>query len=444
MMTQMNNYQSQAEMAARVIPRVLSNRGLEPSISRYALTERDGLTWLFAIIDESAIPKIERYIARDTIHQLSTALGGLPVIISNSTGLRYAVLLSQKPEIGHNEPFPGWSKGVVKVGISPRGEVTTTWPEMGHALVAGVTRFGKSNFLRLVAIQAIHEGHNLVVVDPDGSTFPDLNGHRQVKAYAPSPAQAPDAIGYVWSEFGRRQKENYRARQRGEQWPEWPRLLVVVDEYNGLVQRHGGPKSQFARTLIDLAYGGLKFGIQLILAGHEFTKDLVGPIAGQMVTRVCFRVMRPSISQVVVHGRGAELIKRPGRAITDPWGLVQVYRMDFDTFDQEIGHSSQTGLSSKERQIAQHVLDTSGGRLTFGTLMAFGMTRAQARELREDWVRRGLARRAPAENNSIVLDNFTIMNLSHPADGRKQEKSEAVENSSNPPENQVASQDMIE
>jgi hypothetical protein len=90
-----NRYLPAARIVAQKIPGVLLQLGLKPFISRFVLTETEsGAAWLFVVLEVSHLEYTEDYTASGVLHYLSTALHGLPVVISNSYGLRYAVLLS--------------------------------------------------------------------------------------------------------------------------------------------------------------------------------------------------------------------------------------------------------------------------------------------------------------------------------------------------------------
>ena len=87
-------YLPAARNAAQTIPATLAQRGLKPFISRCVLTETErGAAWLFIALVIGPQEHSEDYAASDVLHDLSTALQGLPVVISNTDGLRYAVLL---------------------------------------------------------------------------------------------------------------------------------------------------------------------------------------------------------------------------------------------------------------------------------------------------------------------------------------------------------------
>jgi hypothetical protein len=90
-----NRYLPAARVVAQAIPGILAQRGLKPFISRYVLTETEqGNAWLFVVLEVSPLEHPEDYAAPDVLDYLSTALHGLPVVISESYGLRYAVFLS--------------------------------------------------------------------------------------------------------------------------------------------------------------------------------------------------------------------------------------------------------------------------------------------------------------------------------------------------------------
>jgi hypothetical protein len=58
-------------------------------------TER-GDAWLFVVLDDSVMDFLSAYAAPGLLSHLSSALNGHVVKFSNSYGLRYAVLLSQR------------------------------------------------------------------------------------------------------------------------------------------------------------------------------------------------------------------------------------------------------------------------------------------------------------------------------------------------------------
>ena len=89
-----HRYLPAARTAVQTIPEILAQLGLKPFISRCVLTETEhGAAWLFVSMEASPMEHLEDYAASNVLHDLSTALQGLPVVLNNSDGLRYAVLL---------------------------------------------------------------------------------------------------------------------------------------------------------------------------------------------------------------------------------------------------------------------------------------------------------------------------------------------------------------
>lgn len=95
-----NRYFPAARYVAEAIPGILAQIGLKPFISRFVLTETQyGNAWLFVVLEVDPLIHPEDYTSSDTLDYLSTALNGLSVVVSDSYGLRYAVLLGSPLEI---------------------------------------------------------------------------------------------------------------------------------------------------------------------------------------------------------------------------------------------------------------------------------------------------------------------------------------------------------
>jgi len=90
-----NRYLPAGTKVALMFPKILSDQGLDPLISRFVLTETErGNAWLFVVMDDRILASIESYAAASVLSSLTSAFQGHPVFFSNSYGLRYAVLLS--------------------------------------------------------------------------------------------------------------------------------------------------------------------------------------------------------------------------------------------------------------------------------------------------------------------------------------------------------------
>ena len=185
-----------------------------------------------------------------------------------------------------------------------------------------------------------------------------------------------------------------------------PRLVVVLDEFNGLVQASGGPRGRLAQAATQVARQGRKFGVTLVLAGQDFTKEIVGPVRDQMTSRVCFRVATAITSRVVLGRSGAERLKLPGRAWSTPWELLQTYWAELPRL------LDSDGLTPKEHMLAANLIREFGGRMTYEVLNGLGIGRREAERVRADWLQRGLANVKPEEKNALYVneDRFSRAN----------------------------------
>ncbi len=98
-----DRYLPAARYVAQEFPGLLAHGGLQPCIDRYVLTEsQTGDAWLFVVLDIDAEDDPGAYGNPDLLHYLSTALHDLPVFLSSSHSLRYAVLLNPLPPSTRN------------------------------------------------------------------------------------------------------------------------------------------------------------------------------------------------------------------------------------------------------------------------------------------------------------------------------------------------------
>ncbi len=409
-----------AQRSAQIIRNVLAQRpGTDPAIvQRFIVTERAGMVWLFAVLDDQRLATLKPYTSDEILHHLGTALRGKPVLLSNSTGLRYAVLLRRPKAPPAVAPLPAWRAGVVQIGMDmQRRPVAPPWNHLGHVLVAGMTRYGKSNLLRVFAYQAVQEGFRLALADPDGRTFPRFAGHPALlTAIGEDPEGCVRVLDAVLAEIRRRatlyaqlpqQPDTLEAYNRHAAEP-LPHILAIVDEYNGLAVATGGPKGTVGGRATQIAWRGAKLGIHLVLAGQTFEKAIVGPVRDQMRTRIAFRLATASQSRIVLGRAGAERLPRPGLALTDSWGAVQTYWLDQD----RLQFSQQgNGLSSEEEKLARWLLENSNGRMTRDALRRYGLGERESRRLRKEWEMRGLAERRRDQDNALCLSESLVQRL---------------------------------
>jgi energy-coupling factor transporter ATP-binding protein EcfA2 len=301
------------------------------------------------------------------------------------------------------------------LGVSHAGEIVNLpWPKLGHLLVAGKTGSGKSVFLRLLVYQAIAEGAQLLLVDLDGATFPMLANHPALVApVATSSQTAQEAVERALGECEHRAMlyqqmggfpenlEEYNVLAIRQQIELPPRLLIVLDEFSTLMTTLGGPKSAFANQVTELGWRGRKFGINVVFAAQDFTKQVIGRVRDQVNAVVCFRVRSMEAARAVGCPEAVHISEsRPGLACTDRWGPVQTFYLDKRLLAR-VG--TQSMLSEFDFQLAQRALSEAEGKMSIPLLVSWGIPERRARALVEAWELRGWLRQDPARQNARYI-----------------------------------------
>lgn len=380
-----------AQTVAARLPEVLSKRRLTPAFAGFFVTRTRGLTLFFAALDTGRIEYLERYTSADLLHQISTELGGLPVYVSNTTGLRYAVLLSARPRLPRQVELPAEiGAGRVGLGVRMDGQhVVLSWPRLGHVLTAGMTGSGKSVFLRSLVYQALRDGMQLLLADIDQATFPMLAGNSALMApIATNAAEVANLVERGLGECDSRaalfqavpgypenvEEYNQHAEQKLQ------RVLIVLDEFSAVA----AAVPQIKERIGALAWRGRKFGLHVVFAAQEFTKELVGPLRDQVNLALCFRVRSAEMAKRVGCA-GAERIaaNRPGLAMTDRWGPVQTYFIPKGL----LAEAPTLALGTEDRLAAASI--NAGGHISIPLLVSNGLSEWKARQLLSRWEQRG-------------------------------------------------------
>lgn len=410
-------------VAARQIS-VLERRKLEAPFSGFYLTEVDGLTLLISALDTGRINRLEAYTDADLLHQISTEVA-LPVFLSNHVGLRYVTLLSAPPRMPKlvNLPTdiqPGQVALGVKAGNLP---LRLAWGRMGHVLTAGMTGSGKSVFLRSLVFQALRDGMALLLADIDQATFPMLADNPNLLApLATTPGEAIELVERALGECDARavlfqavggfpenlEQYNEAAVRNGLQV--LPRVLVVLDEFSAVAAAAPAIKDRIA----SLGWRARKFGLTVVFAAQEFTKDLTGPLRDQVSLAVCFRVRSADMARRV-NCAGAEHIpaSRPGLAYVDRWGPVQTYFVDKGLLVQNT--APILALTPVEQMVFTRAAQ-EGGRVTRERVMSWtGTTEWQARRWLESWALRGWIAKDPNAGNAFTCTpKLQVLLSNHP------------------------------
>ncbi|MCX6066811.1 MAG: hypothetical protein NT121_13805, partial [Chloroflexi bacterium] len=128
-----------AETVARQLINAMIRRKLTPAFSDFLVTHLAGVTMLLAVLDTAKLGDHSPYTNPDLLHQLSTDLGGMPVYLSNHSGIRIVVLLSPLPKLPHKVNLPvDAPRGRLAVGVRFTGQpVLLDWEFFLHLAVLG-------------------------------------------------------------------------------------------------------------------------------------------------------------------------------------------------------------------------------------------------------------------------------------------------------------------
>lgn len=409
-------YQQAAASAAQTALTVLAARpGTDPAAVRNWLLTRtpQGDVWLFAELDDQRIPRFEPYEA--ATHHLSSSLRGMPVLVSNHTGLRYAFLLSPARRLPKQVELPSVLPGRVLIGQKARGGMAGgEWGKVGHMIVAGMTGSGKSVTLRCLVYQAIKQEFALVLGDLDGATFPMLQSHPALMSpLVGTSREYIEALRIAYVETERRARLYAQAGnfpEKIDEYNHWAsgqaeplkRVLVVLDEFNSAVSDTGGPNGQLAKLAALVAWRGRKFGVSLVFAAQDFSKEVIGRVRDQVGAVIAHRARSEEVARNLGLAAAVRISEnRPGRALTDRWGLVQAYFVRKSML--LAGEGSMDGLTADERVLAERAMRETDGKISRDVLVSWGMTQGQASRLVDVWSVRGWAAKDIQRANATYI-----------------------------------------
>lgn len=389
---------------------VLRRRGLEAPFRR-AFAARG---WLFVELDVAQMRDLAPYLRDETLHHLRAVLER-PVYPLNSRGFRYAVRIGPALRLPREIRFPGFRPDRFRLGQGLEREVTLEADRPGHGLVAGQSRYGKTAFLRLLAVQALGMGFRVDILDPRGLLLAGL----EVEGLRRWPLEeAPALLEDLEQEMREQDRQLAEARAedltalneirtaRGE--PPLPRRLVLIDEAEALFA--AGGRRDVRERLARLLWQTAKDGIHFVLAGHEPTREMMGPLRDAFLWRVAFRLLTPSASRAFLGRAGAERIRIPGRAISPELGVFQAYFLPPEEAERALQDPGR--LFAPEEQAVLRRAVAEDGRITLERLMSAGLPERAARALLARLRRRGLALKDPSARNAHRLTPFALQVLS--------------------------------
>jgi S-DNA-T family DNA segregation ATPase FtsK/SpoIIIE len=181
-----------------------------------------------------------------------------------------------------------------------------------HALVAGTSGSGKSEFLRALmlaeAVRTPPDRLGIVGLDhKGGATFRDLEHLPHVVGVATDLDAAGTARVLTSLEAELANRERLLERHAVASWLELaptdrpPRLLVVVDEFRTLLEA----LPEAAARLERLAAQGRSLGMGLLLATQRPAGAVSAQLRANLALRICFRVAGEADSMDVIGGPDA-------------------------------------------------------------------------------------------------------------------------------------------
>lgn len=415
----LSSYHAIAERVAEVIDYIMLNELRVFPPEQYVLDNVGERVALGATFNPMQMGKsLSIYESADTARRLTDALGGLPVVITRKQGLQYIIPLSGKPEFPAMVELPTETKrGWVSIGVMYNGKtIAKPWKLIGHIMVVGKTRSGKSTALRLLAFQALRDGFQLAIADNDRATFPMLKDHPALIApIAPDAETAFALIERISAECDLRAKmfesmpgypetlDEYNQMASANGRETLQPLLVILDELNNTLIR--APKQKLLTNLLGaLGMRTLKFGVQIVFAAHEFTKEQIGMIRPQCETILAFRNEQKEMC-ALLGCAGAERIAdtAQGRVITNKWGRLQTYYLDKARLTGGVIAEPTSPLTDEEALLVQRSLSEAGGKMTVGMLTLWGLGPREARTLVENWEKCGWLEKDAKQGNARVI-----------------------------------------
>lgn len=290
------------------------------------------LSELFTMETENAL-RFARQLAplRDTA-RVSTGNGEIPssIELAELLGLTVSSVkyLTSRSAGNLRDTDGRESKTCVPIGLMAGGVCELDLIAQGpHALIAGTTGAGKSEFLQswLVAMAArLAPKHlNLVLIDyKGGATFGQLTElpHTVASVSDLTTAASERVLQSLRAEMLRREKllATHRCKDINELCATAasvapPLLVIAIDEFAVFI----ADLPNASQTIIDLAQRGRSLGVHLILAAQRPLGSISEKIQANLQIRVCFRVANKSDSREMLGDSTAFEIpaKYPGRGL---------------------------------------------------------------------------------------------------------------------------------
>jgi len=191
-------------------------------------------------------------------------------------------------------------------------------PNTCHALVAGSTGSGKSEWLKsLVASIASRHAPDSVrfaLVDPKILTFSGTAGSPYLWRPLATTVEAAsailrDAVDEMEARYLKLDREGFAnlAERRSAGKTDLPYIVILFDEFADLTLVGGEEKKKFETLVARIAGKGRASGIHLVLATQRPDRNVVtGLVKANLPLKVCLKVANAVNAQIVLDEPGAE------------------------------------------------------------------------------------------------------------------------------------------
>lgn len=218
------------------------------------------------------------------------------------------------------------------IGVGVNNEIIFadfTDSNMAHALVAGASGSGKSEFLKSVTGSLLKKNSpetlKLSLIDPKILTF----GSLKTSPYLTEPVIHSITEAIACLEKAVHEMEN-RYKQLAEDGfkdlssriqagrKDIPFYMIIFDEFADLILQEKKEKGIFEKLVARLAAKGRAAGIHLVLATQRPDKNIVtGIVKANLPLKICMRVISSANSKIVLDHIGGELLLGRGDLLCD-------------------------------------------------------------------------------------------------------------------------------
>ena len=202
-------------------------------------------------------------------------------------------------------------------------------PNSCHALVAGVSGSGKSEFLKAMVASLLIKNNpaslNLTIIDPKMLTFQALAGspfltHPVLTDIEQAVAVLEKAAIDMDDRYRRLARENYEnlSQRLGAGKSDLPFRVIIFDEFSDMILAGKDEKRAFESAVSRLAVKGRAAGIHLVLATQRPDRKVVtGQIKSNLPLKVCMRVNSRTDSSIILDQGGGESLLGRGDLLLD-------------------------------------------------------------------------------------------------------------------------------